>query len=148
MPPKVGSSAATTSTMLVDVVGVDLDVEDVDAGEFLEQDRLALHHRLGGQRADGAEAEHGGAVGDDGDQVAARGQRGGLGRIGGDRLAGGGDAGRIGERQVVLVAERLGGLDLDLSRPRQRDDRPVRSRVRSSDELLATCDSPAARTRT
>jgi hypothetical protein len=52
----------------------------VDAGELLEQHRLAFHHRLGGERADGAEAEHGGAVGHDRDQVAARGQ--------GARLAG------------------------------------------------------------
>ena len=37
---------------LVGIVLVDLDVEDVDAGEFLEQDRLAFHHRLGGERAD------------------------------------------------------------------------------------------------
>ena len=40
-------------------------------------------------------------------------------RVGDDRLAGGGDARRIGERQVALVAERLGRLDLELSRPRQ-----------------------------
>ena len=57
----------------VRVGGVDLDVEHVDAGEFLEQDGLALHHRLAGQRADIAQAEHRGAVGDHPDQVAARG---------------------------------------------------------------------------
>ena len=39
-------------------------------------------------------------------------------RIVGDGVAGGGDAGRIGERQVALVAERLGRLDLKLARPR------------------------------
>ena len=49
---------------LVRVVLGDLDVEDVDAGELLEQDALAFHHRLGGERADGAQAQHGGAVGD------------------------------------------------------------------------------------
>ena len=59
----------------LDGVGGDLDVEHVDAGEFLEQHRLAFHHRLGGQRADIAEAEHGGAVGDHGDQIGADGQR-------------------------------------------------------------------------
>jgi hypothetical protein len=73
MPPKVGSSAATVSTTL-DGVGGDLDVEHVDAGEFLEQDRLAFHHRLRGQRADIAEAEHRGAVGDHRDQIGAGGQ--------------------------------------------------------------------------
>ena len=55
---------------LVDVLGVDLEVDAVDVGEALEQDRLALHHRLGGQRAEVAEAEDGGAVGDHGHQVA------------------------------------------------------------------------------
>ncbi len=48
----------------VDVLGADLDVHAVDVGEALEQDRLAFHHRLAGQRADVAQAEHGGAVGD------------------------------------------------------------------------------------
>ena len=76
MPPKVGSSAAMMSTSLSGSRLVDLDIEDVDAGEFLEQDRLALHHRLGGERADRAQAEHGGAVGDHGDEIAAAGQTG------------------------------------------------------------------------
>jgi hypothetical protein len=58
---------------LVRVVLGQFDVEDVDTGEFLEQTALAFHHRLGGQRADVAEAEHGGAVGDHADQVGARG---------------------------------------------------------------------------
>jgi hypothetical protein len=108
MPPKVGSSAATISTSLSGSSLVDLDVEHVDAGELLEQDRLAFHHRLAGERADVAEAEHGGAVGDHGDQVAARGvaRRPSPGRR--DRLAGRGDAGRIGQRQVALVGQRLG----------------------------------------
>ena len=100
----------------VDVRLSDLDVEHVDAGEFLEQDRLALHHRLAGERTDRAEAEHGGAVGQHRDQILAHGQRRGLFRIGRDRLAGESDARRIGERQVALVGERLGGDDLELSR--------------------------------
>ena len=73
MPPKVGSSATMMSTSLSTFSLGDLDVEHVDAGEFLEQDRLAFHHRLAGERADGAEAEHGGAVGEDGDEILARG---------------------------------------------------------------------------
>ena len=98
-----------------DVLLLDLDVEAVDTGEFLEQDRLAFHHRLRGQRADVAEAEHGGAVGDDGDEVLAGGEFGRFRRIVDDRLAGGGDAGRVGESQVALVAERLRRLDLELT---------------------------------
>ena len=54
---------------LVDVGGVQADRHGVDAAELLEQHRLALHHRHRGGRADVAEAEHGGAVGDDGDRV-------------------------------------------------------------------------------
>ena len=84
---------------LVRVELVELDVEDVDAGELLEQDGLAFHHRLGGERADGAQAQHGRAVGDHADQVGARGQLGGRRRIAHDLVAGGGDAGRIGERR-------------------------------------------------
>ena len=49
---------------LVRIALVDLDVEHVDAGELLEQHALAFHHRLAGERADVAQAEHRGAVGD------------------------------------------------------------------------------------
>ena len=109
MPPKVGSSAAMMSTSLSGSRLVDLDVEDVDAGELLEQDALAFHHRLGGERADVAQAQHGRAVGDDGDQIAAAVTVAGFGRVGDDRLARGGDARRIGQRQIALVASGLVG---------------------------------------
>ena len=52
------------------VFGVQFQVDGVEVGEALEQERLALHDGLAGQRADIAQAEDGGAVGDDGDQVA------------------------------------------------------------------------------
>ena len=55
---------------VVDVLGVDLEVDRVDVGEALEQDRLAFHHRLGAERAEIAEAEHRGAVRDHRDEVA------------------------------------------------------------------------------
>ena len=103
----------------VDRVGGDLDVEHVDAGEFLEQNRLAFHHRLRRQRSDIAEPEHRGAVRDDGDQIGPRRQRGGLARILRDLGAGGGDPGRIGQRQVALIGKRLDRLDFEFSRPRQ-----------------------------
>jgi hypothetical protein len=60
---------------LVDVLGVDAQREGVDAGELLEERRLALHHRHRRSGADVAEPEHGRAVGDDGDRVALDGQR-------------------------------------------------------------------------
>ena len=97
---------------------VDLDVEDVDAGELLEQHALAFHDRLRGQRTDVAQAEHGGAVGDDCHQVAARGHfRGGVG-VAHDFFAGKGHARRIGQRQFALGDHGLGRDDLDLARRR------------------------------
>ena len=118
IPPNVGSSARTTSLKRSRIGCVDLDVEHVDAGEFLEEDRLALHHRLDGQRTDLAQPEHRGAVGDHRDQVAARGVVARLVRIGGDLLARRGDARRIGERQVALRRHPLGRLDRQLPRLR------------------------------
>jgi hypothetical protein len=52
---------------LVGIALADFDIEHIDAGEFLEQHPFAFHHRLGRQWADVAQAEHGGAVGDDRD---------------------------------------------------------------------------------
>ena len=103
---------------LVRVAFLQFDVEDVNAGELLEQDALAFHHRLAGQRADVAQAQHGSAVGDHAYQVAARGVFGGLGGIGLDVQARIGHARRIGQRQVTLVGQRLGGTDGDLARRR------------------------------
>src|SRR5262249_33522316 len=60
---------------------VDLDVEHVDVGKFLEQAALSLHHRLAGERAYVAEAENRGTIGDDRHQIAARGERRRLVRI-------------------------------------------------------------------
>jgi hypothetical protein len=100
---------------LVDVQLIDLDVEHVYPGKFLEKDRLAFHHRFGGERADVAKPEDRGAVGDHGDQIAARGIVGGLCRILGNLKTGRGDARRIGQRQVALVAERFGRLDFQLA---------------------------------
>ena len=54
----------------VRVLGRDFEIDGIDVGEALEQDRLAFHHRLGRERAEIAEAEDGGAVGDDGDEIA------------------------------------------------------------------------------
>ena len=104
---------------LVEVLLVDLDVEHVDAGELLEEDALAFHHRLGGQRTDVAEPEHRGAVRDHRDQVAARGVAERIGRVDDDLLARRGNARRVGQREVVLVDELLGGRDRHLARRRE-----------------------------
>ena len=101
----------------VGILGRDFEVDGIDVGEALEQHRLAFHHRLGRERAAVAEAENGGAVGDDGDEIA-------LGRVVvgaclvlGDGQHRNGDAGRIGERQVALRRHRLGGDDFELAGP-------------------------------
>ena len=103
----------------LDGIGGDFNVEHVDAGELLEQDRLALHHRLRCQRTDIAKAKHRGAIGDHRHQIGADRQRRRLGRVVGDFHAGGGDARRISERQVALVRQRLDRLDLEFARLRQ-----------------------------
>ena len=64
---------------LVGILGRDFEIDGIDVGEALEQHRLAFHHRLGRERAAVAEAEDGGAVGDDGDEIALDGVVVGLG---------------------------------------------------------------------
>ena len=105
---------------LVGILGVELDVDRIDVGEALEQHRLAFHHRLGGERAEIAEAEDGGAVGDDRDEIALGGIIVGRGGIFGDRAHRHGDARRISEAEVALGRHRLGGDDLDLAGPPHR----------------------------
>ena len=62
-----------------------------------------------------AQAEHGGAVGDDRDQIALGGVVVDGRRVFLDAQAGRGDAGRIGQRQVALGGQRLGGCDFQLA---------------------------------
>ncbi len=100
---------------LVRVALGQFDVEHVYAGELLEQATLALHHRLGRQRADVAQAQHGRAVGDHAHEVAARGVFGRQRGVGLDVQAGVGHARRIGQRQVALVGQRLGRRDGNLA---------------------------------
>ena len=100
---------------LTDVLGVEAQRERVDAGELLEQHRLALHdwhRRLG---ADVAEAEHGGAVGDDRDRVALDRQRPRLGRIIVDRHRDARHPGRVRHREIVAGLDRDFRVDLDFA---------------------------------
>ena len=120
MPPKLGSSSATHVDEPLRVLGVDLDVDRIDVGEALEQHRLAFHHRLGGERAEIAQAEDRGAVGNHRDEIALGGQLIGAAGIVGDRLHRHRDAGRISEAEVALGRHRLGGDDLDLPGPAAR----------------------------
>ena len=95
---------------------LDLDVHRVDIGKALEQHRLAFHHRLGGERAEIAEAEDRGAVGNHRDQIAPRGVVEGARRVFGDGQHRHGDAGRIGQREIALGGHGLGRRDLQLAR--------------------------------
>jgi hypothetical protein len=97
------------------VVLGNLDVEHVDAREFLEQAPLAFHDRLRGKRADVAEAQHRGAVRDHGHEVGARGHVRRFERIVLDQQARVRNAGRIRQRKIALVGQRLGRRQRDLS---------------------------------
>ena len=100
---------------LLRVLAVDLDVEHVDVREALEENALAFHHGLAGERADVAEAEHGAAVAQDGDEVALRRV---LVRILGilvDLEARRRDARGVGEREVFRGHAGLRRDDLDFA---------------------------------
>ena len=92
---------------LVDGPGLHAHRHGVDPGEVLEEHRLALHDRQRGQRADVAQPQHGGAVGDHGDGVALGRVAGGQGRVGGDGARDVGHAGGVEQGQVGPVAQRL-----------------------------------------
>ena len=94
------------------VLGVQLDVDGVHIGEALEEHRLALHHRLRGQRAQIAHAEDRGAVRDDRDHIALDGIV--IGRLGlvGDGLHRHRHPRRIGQRQIPLRRHRGRGDDV------------------------------------
>ena len=127
---------------LLDVGGVQADRDGVDAAELLEQDGLALHHRHRRGRADVAEAEHGRAVGDDGDGVGHPGVVLGHRRVRGDRLADAGDAGRVGQRELVPTGELDRRDGLHLAADVQVEDRVTGEGVR----LAVPCGDPSTAT--
>ena len=110
MPPNVGSSIRTALMIVVRVMRVQFDVEDVDVGEALEKHPFPFHDRLAGQRPDVAQAEHGGAVGNDCDKVSLRGVQVSVVRVRLDLPAWFGNTGGVGQRQVAL---RLAGFRRD-----------------------------------
>ena len=56
--PKARLKRTDDIGQLFRVAFIYLDIETVDIGEFFEEHRLALHHRLRGQRADIAKAQN------------------------------------------------------------------------------------------
>ena len=106
-----GAEAADGGNQLLRAAGVHLDVHGVHVGEALEEHRLAFHDRLCRQRAEIAHAENGGAIGDHGDEIAARGiveDAVGILRDGLHRRR---HAGRVGEREIVARRHGFGGGD-------------------------------------
>ena len=99
---------------LVRVGLVDLDIEHIDAGKLAEQAALAFHDGLAGERTDIAQAQHGRAIGDYGDQVSARCQVRSLERIVLDRQACGRHSRGVGQREVALGGHVFGGQNGDL----------------------------------
>ena len=81
---------------------VQLNVKNVNIREHLEQNALALHHRLGGIRTDIAQSQNGGAVGDYAHQIGATSVQGALRRILFNAEAGLGHARGIGKSQIPL----------------------------------------------
>ena len=105
---------------LLGILLIDLDVENIDASEVLEQNRLALHHGLGCQRADVAKSQHCGSIADDRHQVAACGVLERIARVFHDLFAWSSHTRGIGQREIVLINHLLGGDHSQLSRRRKR----------------------------
>ncbi len=95
--------------------GIDFDVEYVDAGEALEQHAFTFHHGLGSQRAEVAQAQNRGAIGNDCNQVAFAGVFVGQFRVASDFAYWFGYAGAVGQRQVAGGSGGLGELDTQLT---------------------------------
>ena len=93
-----------------------LDVEHVDAAVDLEQQSLALHDGLAAHGTYVAQSQHGGAVGDDGHEVAFVGVAVGVVGVFLNLEAGVGHAWRVGQRQVSLCAVSLCRLHFNLAR--------------------------------
>ena len=115
-PAERGRQRGDDPDQLVWVAGVDLQVEDVDPGEPLEEHGLALHDRLGRQRPDVAQAEHGRAVAHDRHEVPLpRVPVHCLGTVL-DGEAGTRHARGVGQREVALGHARFRRDDLELPR--------------------------------
>ena len=101
-PAEGGGDSLDGGDELLRIGRIDLDVEGIDSGEVLEKHAFALHDRFGGQRADVAQSQYGGSVGNDRHQIALDRIVVRLGRIVGDRQTRRRHAGRVGQREIVL----------------------------------------------
>ena len=115
-PAEGGAQCLDDSHDVVGVPGIDLDVEHVDICEPFEQQRFALHHRLGGRRSDIPKPQHGGPVAHHRHQVSLGRVRERLRGVRVDPANGFRDAGRVGQGKVTLRGAGLGYLDCNLPR--------------------------------
>ena len=102
---------------LVHILALDAERERVHVAERLEQRAFALHDGHARLGSDVAQAQHGGAVGDDRDEVAASGQLVAFVDVLLHLEAGLRDAGGVGERQVLGGMDGNARDDLDLAVP-------------------------------
>ena len=94
------------------ILGVHAQREGIHVAKPFEQQRFAFHDRHGGTRADVAEPKHGGPVGHHAHEIRMVGVDVEHGGIFVDFLARLGHTGRVGKRQVIVVAR--GNLDPDV----------------------------------
>ena len=150
-PPNAGAIALDRLDDLADVLGGQTDREGVDAGELLEEHRLAFHHRQRRLGADVAEAQHGRAVGDHGHGVLLDRQGEGPLAVVPDRQADPGHARGVGHREVVAGPDRDLVVDLDLAAQVHEeravgdvDDPDAGQSLEPVDDLLAVARCPRA----
>ena len=93
-----------------------LNIKHINASKFLKQATFALHDGLASEGANVAQAQHRRAIGDDSDQVAARGVVIGFGWIGLYVETWECHAGRVGQGQIALVGQSFGRRNGNLAR--------------------------------
>ncbi len=102
IPPKVGAIRLTAAmNSSGSVVSISMSKALIPE-KCLKKHAFALHDRFGGQRADVAQSQYGGSVGNDRHQIALDRIVVRLGRIVGDRQTRRRHAGRVGQREIVL----------------------------------------------
>ena len=113
---KSGGDALYGLTELLRVFLVDLDVKDVDATINLEEQTFTLHHGFAAHGTNVAQSQDGGAVGDNGHEIAFIRVFISVVGILLDFQTGVSNTWRVGQRKVGLSTISLGGLYFDFAR--------------------------------
>ena len=114
---KAAGNQVDGAYQLVNILAADADGERIHIGKGLEQGALALHNGHAGFGADIAQAQNGGAVGDNGHQVVAAGQLIALVIIVMDHHARLGNAGGVSQGQILTVVDGAAINNLNLAVP-------------------------------